>query len=105
MNIHITEQAARKLADRLDEDKHLKLYYDTEGCGCGVDGIPVLWITDQMSPDDIEIETNAMPVVVEKSQMMFYADQLTIDASGSNYYRLSSPGEILNGRMNIINHS
>ena len=103
MEIHITEQSAKKLADKLDDGKYLKLYYDTEGCGCGVNGIPTLWVTDQVSAEDVEIETNAMPVFVEKSQMLFYADRLTIDVSGANYYRLSSPGEILNGRMNVIN--
>ncbi|RJS59613.1 iron-sulfur cluster biosynthesis family protein [Bacillus sp. PK3_68] len=105
MEIHITEQAAGKLSDKLGGGKYLKLYYDTEGCGCGVNGIPTLWITTEVSAGDVEIQTNAMSVYVEKSQMLFYADRLTIGLSGANHYRLSSPGEILNGRMNIVNHS
>ncbi|WP_191991726.1 iron-sulfur cluster biosynthesis family protein [Bacillus aerolatus] len=102
MDIHIKEQAAKRLATKLEGGKLLKLYYDTEGCGCGVNGIPVLWIVDEPSAGDVEIQTNAMPVLVEKAQMLFYADRLTIDVSGSNQYRLSSPEEILNGRMNVI---
>lgn len=102
MDIYITEQAAKKLAGKLEGGKYLKLYYDTEGCGCGVDGIPLLWITSEVSADDMEIQTNAMPVLVEKSQALFYAEKLTIDTAGVNHYRLSSPGEILNGRMNAV---
>lgn len=104
MEIYITEQAAEKLSNKLEDDKHLKLYYDTEGCGCGVNGIPTLWITTEVATGDVEIQTNAMPVYVEESQMLFYADKLTISLSGANHYRLSSPEEILNGRMNIVNH-
>ncbi|MED0664835.1 iron-sulfur cluster biosynthesis family protein [Pseudobacillus badius] len=102
MDIYITEEAAEKLGNKLTDGKHVKLYYDTEGCGCGVNGIPLLWITSEVAPDDVKIETNAMPVYVEKPHMLFYADKLTISASGANYYRLSSPGEILNGRMNVV---
>ncbi|KKB36212.1 iron-sulfur cluster biosynthesis family protein [Bacillus thermotolerans] len=102
MNIHITERAAERLESKLESGTYLKLHYDTEGCGCGVNGVPVLWIVDEAAEGDVKIQTNAMPVLVEASQMVFFAEKLTIGVSGANLYRLSSPEEILNGQMNLM---
>ncbi|MFK2824282.1 iron-sulfur cluster biosynthesis family protein [Bacillus sp. B190/17] len=101
MKIYIKEQAASRLAGKLGGGR-LKLHYDTEGCGCGVNGVPVLWIVSEPADGDVEIGTNAMPVLVEKSHIVFYADELIIDVSGAHQYRLSSPQEILNGWMNLV---
>ncbi len=44
MKIELTNEAIRKIQDKIENEKgHLKLKYDTEGCGCVVSGIPTLW--------------------------------------------------------------
>lgn len=104
MNITITDEAQKVLKAKIaDRPGYLKIKYDTEGCGCAVSGIPVLEYVEQKEHGDIEIETEAMPVLVEKSKQVFYDKNLKIDFSkSSNTFQLKSPGEILNGRMNFF---
>ncbi|MBM7584440.1 uncharacterized protein YqkB [Bacillus pakistanensis] len=102
MNIVITENASKVLTEKINDHKgHLKLKYDTEGCGCVVSGVPILWYVENPDEvDDIEIETNFRPILVEKSKMVFLDEELKIDYSlDSNTFRLVSPAQIINGRM------
>ena len=105
MKIEITNEAMQKIIDKIDhQEGYLKLKYDTEGCGCVVSGIPTLWYV--RTPDegeDIEIETNSYPILVEKSKTVFLDEELKIDFStASNTFQLKSPGQIINGRMNFV---
>ncbi len=105
MNIELTNQATKKIQDKIENKQgHLKLKYDTEGCGCVVSGIPTLWfINHPVEGEDIMIETNSYPILVEKSKMVFLDEDLKIDfSSQSNTFQLKSPGQIINGRMNFL---
>jgi len=102
MEITITERAAEAIREKMgNESRYVKLHYDTEGC-CAVNGIPVLWIVSEKEPDEILIETNEFPIVIEKMKMVFFDEKLTIDTAGPGIYRLSSPNEILNARMGLV---
>ncbi|BCB04623.1 iron-sulfur cluster biosynthesis family protein [Bacillus sp. KH172YL63] len=104
MKIQLTKEAVQKIDDTIENQQgHLKLKYDTEGCGCVVSGIPALWFVKQpVEGEDIEIETNSYPILVEKSKMVFLDDELKIDfSSQSNTFQLKSPGQIINGRMSL----
>ncbi|RIW33591.1 iron-sulfur cluster biosynthesis family protein [Bacillus salacetis] len=104
MNITITEEAQEILKAKIGSKKgHLKIKYETEGCGCVMSGIPVLEYVEQIGHDDIEIDTGSIPVLVEKSKQVFYDKNLKIDFSpSSKMFQLKSPGQILNGRMNFF---
>ncbi|MFC4183177.1 iron-sulfur cluster biosynthesis family protein [Saccharococcus thermophilus] len=104
MNITFTEKAIQQLTPILTQSKRmLKLKYDTDGCGCLVDGVIALWLVDGADEDDLVIETNFVPVFIEKSRLVFYDDVMTIDAGqGTNVFQLKSPGQILNPRMNLV---
>ncbi|MDQ0213773.1 uncharacterized protein YqkB [Oikeobacillus pervagus] len=103
MKIAITEEATRKLAEKMkNKEIWIKLKYDTEGCGCSVDGVPTLWLVPEKGEDDDAIQTNSFPILVERSKMIFYDEQLTIGLSDVGTFKLSSPNEILNARMNIV---
>ncbi|MGD6966916.1 iron-sulfur cluster biosynthesis family protein [Rossellomorea vietnamensis] len=104
MNITITNEAQEVLKGKIGGQKgYLKIKYETEGCGCVMSGIPVLEYVTQKGWDDIEISTQAMPVLVEKSKTVFYDKDLKIDFSSSaNTFQLKSPSQILNGRMSFI---
>jgi uncharacterized protein YqkB len=104
MEITITKDALEVLKKRIgDTEGFLKIRYDTEGCGCAVSGIPVLEYVEKKGDGDIEITTDSMPVLVEKSKQVFYDNIMKIDfSSSSNTFQLKSPAQILNGRMNFF---
>ncbi|MCA1058237.1 iron-sulfur cluster biosynthesis family protein [Rossellomorea aquimaris] len=107
MKIQLTNEATRKIQDKMNiENKpgYLKLKYDTEGCGCVVSGIPTLWfVSHPVEGEDVQIETNSYPILVEKSKMVFLDEELKIDFSPqSNTFQLKSPGQIINGRMSFV---
>ncbi|MEI5907091.1 iron-sulfur cluster biosynthesis family protein [Bacillus spongiae] len=106
MKITLTNVAQDKINEKIaDQTGLLKLKYETEGCGCVVSGVPTLWLVDEKDEgEDVVIETNQMPILVEKSKMVFLDENLTIDFSEtSNTFMLKTPGQILNGRMGFIN--
>ncbi|MFC0271482.1 iron-sulfur cluster biosynthesis family protein [Metabacillus herbersteinensis] len=105
MNITFTEEAIVKIEGKFENKTthHLKLKYDTDGCGCVVSGVPALWIVTEKDEDDELIETNYVPVLVEKSKMVFLDEQLKISFNESaNSFMLSSPAQILNPRMSLL---
>lgn len=106
MEITITSTAAEKIrALQNREVGFLKLKWDTEGNGCVLNGVPTLWYVD--APDeehDVLLETNDMPVLVEKPKMVFYDEKVKIDYSvEAGMFQLKSPNQILNGRMAFRN--
>ena len=107
MDIVFTDQAIEKLkVYEIAGEQILKLKYDTEECGCVMCGVPFLWIVDQKEDDDLVIETNIGPVLVEKSKMVFFDEKLKIDfVDSANCYKLSSPNQIINPRMRLIEKS
>jgi uncharacterized protein YqkB len=104
VNITFTEKAIQQLTPILTQTgRMLKLKYDTDGCGCLVSGVIALWLVNEADEDDIAVETNFVPVLVEKSRLIFYDDTMTIDtAAGTNVFQLKSPGQILNPRMPLV---
>jgi uncharacterized protein YqkB len=104
MEITITRAAAEKIAEKIaGREGFLKLKYDTEGCGCAVNGVAALWFVPEVEDTDIAIETNSQTLYVEKSKMVFFDDQMMIDFSPStHWFQLKSPQQILNGQLNLI---
>jgi uncharacterized protein YqkB len=107
MQVTFTKEAIEQLTPKLEVNKNraLKLKYDTEGCGCVMSGVTVLWLVEveELEEDDIKIETNAAPLFVEKTKMVFLDEQLTISFNQSaNCFMLKSPSHILNPRMSLL---
>lgn len=105
MKIIFTERAEKKLKEKLQkhEGYHLKLKYDTDGCGCVVSGVTALWLVKELDGDDERIETNFVPIYVEKSKAIFLDEEMKIDFNEvAHTYMLISPRQILNPRMSCI---
>lgn len=104
MEINITAAAVEKINERTEgREGYLKLKYDTDGCGCAVNGVVALWFVPELEDDEIAIETNNRTVYVEKSKMVFFDEQMMIDFSqATNCFQLKSPQQILNGQMSLI---
>jgi len=68
-----------------------------------VSGVPTLQLIREqdLHKEDMLIGTDKMNVYIEKSKAIFFDEELKIDYSQETQsFRLSSPGQILNGRMN-----
>lgn len=104
VQVSITEKAAEKIKEKLgNRDLKLKLIYETDGCE--VSGIPALKFEGQQEEagEELLIETNEMPLVIEKDKLVYLDSQLEIDFSDESHtFQLSSPNEILNGRMSLL---
>lgn len=107
MNITFTDKAIEQLTPILAQTGGmLKLKYDTDGCGCLVNGVIALALVDEADDDDIAVETNFVPVLLEKSRLVFYDDTMTIDVvEGIGCFQLKSPGQILSPRMPLVKAS
>lgn len=107
MKLTITPAAEEQLRRRmLGKELLVKLKYETDGCGCAVSGVPILQLINPQELDkvhDMKIPTNAMDVYMEKSKTLFFDEEMKIDFLPENQtFRLTSPSEILNGRMNCV---
>lgn len=104
MEINITETALQKIIERTSESRgYLKLKYDTDGCGCAVNGVAVLSMEQDLDEGEIAIKTNGIPIYIQKSKAVFFDDKMTIDFSKAvNCFQLKSTSEILNGRMSLL---
>ncbi|MEW4283965.1 iron-sulfur cluster biosynthesis family protein [Priestia koreensis] len=106
MNITFTDTAIERIKKTWpDQDKGvLKLKYDTDGCGCVVSGVSALWLIPEAEEGDTALQTNFVPVYVEKTTLVFFDENVTVDFSTSaNTYMLKSPNQILNPRMSLLN--
>ncbi|MCM2534962.1 iron-sulfur cluster biosynthesis family protein [Neobacillus pocheonensis] len=104
MTVTITKNAAAKLNKIIGDQKgYLKIQNVTEGLACGA-GVPTLFFVSSIDETKVVLfETNNLPVVLEKSELIFFDDELKIDYSDSmNSFQLKSPQQIINGRMSFI---
>ncbi|MEH7124400.1 iron-sulfur cluster biosynthesis family protein [Bacillus sp. JJ1773] len=104
MNIVITEEAARKIKERVNgKNGFLKLKYDIDGCGCVVSGVTALWLVSELDEDDREVKTSVGSIYIEKSKEVFLDENLKIDfTEKANCFQLKTPNEYLNPRMSFF---
>jgi uncharacterized protein YqkB len=104
VEIFITEAAADKINEKIaGREGYLKLVYDTDGCGCAVNGVVALWFVPEVEDDEIAIQTNDRTIYVEKSKTVFLDEQMKVDFSKpTNWFQLKSPQQILNGQMSLL---
>src|SRR5262245_51437666 len=77
-----------------------KLVFDSEGCGCSVDGVPALWAIDQPAPDDLQARCDGVEVWYEKRHEVFFDEPLTITYLPEfRSFKLSSDGQIYTSRL------
>ncbi len=103
MEIVFTEAAEKKLVERT-AGKHgiFKIEYDTENC-CSVSGTAMLWFIDKPSDLDEKVQTNGLPIFIEKSKQIFFDEKMTIDYVDSRgCFQLKSPNQYFNPSMGLI---
>lgn len=103
MYIEWTDQALTKITEKMNGAKgFLVLKYDTDGCGCAIDGVTALWLVRELEGDFKLVGTNNLPIYVEKSNMHFLDEVMKIKfMPTANCFMLVSPNQTLNPRLNF----
>ncbi|MFQ3542898.1 iron-sulfur cluster biosynthesis family protein [Halobacillus rhizosphaerae] len=101
MKLTITHQAEEELQRIKDPAKPLlRLFYDTEGCGCGVNGLPSIRQESERRETDLEVQSTSFSTIIDNQQAIFFKNEMKLDfVKGS--FRLSSPEGMLNPIISI----
>lgn len=96
MELTVTPDAQEALQKLNGGNYHyLLLWYDAEGCGCGVNGVPTIRFSNQKMKNYIDVVNNLFPTLIHEQQASFFADDMKLDFINGTF-RLSSPEGILN---------
>ncbi|MFC7060531.1 iron-sulfur cluster biosynthesis family protein [Halobacillus seohaensis] len=97
MNLTITAVAHEQLQQlQANNYQALRLFYDTEDMGCGVNGLPTIRLTNLIYKDtDREVENEEYHVIIDHQQATFFKKEMKLDFIKGTF-RLSSPEGILN---------
>ncbi|MBS3679652.1 iron-sulfur cluster biosynthesis family protein [Ornithinibacillus massiliensis] len=96
MKLTITENAQHKLNElNINNVTYILLRYDTEGLGCGVNGMPTFRFVSQKEETHQEVENDTFPTIINSMQAVFFAEEMKLDYVNGTF-RLSSPEGILN---------
>ncbi|NBJ70230.1 MULTISPECIES: iron-sulfur cluster biosynthesis family protein [Clostridia] len=96
MELLITDKAWGELeAIQPQTSSYLLLWYDTEGCGCGVNGMATIRFVKQRKSSYKCVFNPRMLTFVEEQQEIFFSDKLTLDYE-HGLFRLKSQEGILN---------
>lgn len=81
MIIQLTQDAERKLKEKIgDKPGSVRLIYDTEGCGCAVNGIPGLRIIDKPDDEDVSVSAgDSLSFFINRRQEVFFEDNMKLD--------------------------
>lgn len=96
MELRITDEAKQQLVAMKDPERPIiRLFYDTEGCGCGVNGLPTIRLEKEVRDTDEDVDNEDYRVIIDQQQATFFKPDMKLDfVKGS--FRLSSPEGILN---------
>lgn len=97
MKIKVNKAAEELLKKKLgDKPGVIRLIYDTEGCGCAVNGVPAFHIVSNTELSDIKIESNVpeLTFIIDGQRAVFFEEELTLTTDpGDLSLRLSSNGQ------------
>jgi uncharacterized protein YqkB len=95
--------AAAELKRRYGDQKtDWRLVYDTEGCGCAVNGVPALWAISHPERDDIPAFGQPFTLWYDPHHAVFFDDELRIAFDPvKQSFSLFSDGQIYTTRLLI----
>ncbi len=104
MKITVSECAAERLAGIAGSSggSYFKLIYDTEGCGCGVDGTAALILTRKKKETDKVFPAGPFTFLVASHDIIYFDERLTVDCrAGGHSLLLKSPERIISSNLNL----
>lgn len=104
MNIQITERAESFLRKQIgNKSSPVRLVFDSEGCGCGVNGIPALWILSAPDVNDITIHSSTVPFVINRIHAVYFEENLYLDSEeGYPSFRLSGDSQLYGQNVRLL---
>lgn len=103
MNIQWSEEAIQEVQARFGADAtSWKLIFDSEGCGCSLDGVPTFWAINQPLHDDLQAGSNQLEVWYEKRHEVFFDENMRISYLPEHRaFKLSSDGQTYTNRLKL----
>lgn len=95
MQLTVTGEASEKLNQLKGKDDFLLLWFDTEGLGCTMNGMPTIRLTSEKKPNYLPLESSDVEAYVVEEKAVFFAEKMKLDVQADGF-RLSSPEGILN---------
>lgn len=108
MRITLTKAAMEQLQRTTNGRKGaFRLVYDTDGCGCAVNGVPAIWYVDAPEVDDVAIGSDGPAGFwVDAKQAIFFEDALKLDyRPESGGLRLYSDNQIYNASIRVLDRT
>lgn len=105
MQISFTESAVKEIAKVWGEGHQgmLKLAFDSEGCGCAVNGVPTLWLVNRAEEQDLRLQGKPFEVLLDKKHEVYFEERMTVDYIPEGIrFVLKSSGQIYNAHMSLI---
>lgn len=104
MNVNPTQEALEKILHMFPSAQPtIKIVYDTEGCGCAVNGLVQLWHTLGISSEDMIGYDQEIRIVYEARQEVFFEDQITLGYNSTGRaFVLKSSSQIYNSSVSLI---
>ncbi|MDB4868913.1 MAG: iron-sulfur cluster biosynthesis family protein [Cohnella sp.] len=101
MKVLWSSDAVEELRKRYGSDvKIWRLVYDTEGCGCAVNGVPALWAVNAPEPGDTAADSDPFTLWHDPRHALYFEDTLRISYQPeTRSFRLASDGQIYTSRM------
>ncbi|WP_234032975.1 iron-sulfur cluster biosynthesis family protein [Paenibacillus faecalis] len=103
--IQLTAEAEKKLREKIGSHPgRVRLVYDTEGCGCAVNGIPGLAIINEADAEDVTISAgDQVMFVINRRQEVFFEDSMTLDViPGLDSFRLDSRHQTYGTNIQLV---
>ncbi|MFN7251223.1 MAG: iron-sulfur cluster biosynthesis family protein [Anaerobacillus sp.] len=101
MRITFSIEAKNYIETLVRADQILVLFYDTDGCGCAVNGVPILKVeTEEVKVNLIRINTNDFSVYMYEKHLIFFDDDMKLHLD-NNSLRLSSNNQIFTAKLVI----
>jgi len=104
MHFTFTDSAVEQLSGHLqNNERSLRLLYDTEGCGCVVSGVPALQLINNPSEDDRLGEGQPYSVWYEPRYEVFFEPDLRIDYDKKRHaFSLKSDNQIYTTNLRLL---
>ncbi|MBW5446537.1 iron-sulfur cluster biosynthesis family protein [Cohnella sp. CFH 77786] len=101
MKMEWSAEAVRRLREKFGaEVRGFRLVYDTEGCGCAVNGVPALWSADRPEPGDVAAESDPFALWHDPRHAVFFDEVLRVSFLPERQsFRLSSDSQTYTTRL------
>jgi uncharacterized protein YqkB len=108
MNIQVSAAAVSAIKRKSgSESPVLRLLYDNEGCGCAVNGVPLLAIVAQAEAHDEAAQVTGasasdVHIYFQPLHAIYFEERMNLDYSDARAaFRLSSDGQIYSSDLRV----